>query len=175
MNNEKAFAYIFVFLTLLAIINWLILTLIELSRVFFWLSAGLTALSIISFIYFLISYIRGEENIFDLDNEAGLITLILFGAIIFFYLFAGACYNAGYSEEAIKAETEAKEYLEDYNLMMNLPFQIIEETIEKNCEDPNYPCEVINDTYQTYKDFIWWKGNADKISKIIINIKKLEN
>lgn len=174
-DKEKAIAYIFGFLTFLAIINWLILVTIKLSRGFFWLSVLLTILSIISFIYFLVSYIRGEENIFDLDDEAGLITLISIGAIIFFYLFAGACYNAGYSEEAIKAEMEAKLYLEDYNIMMNLPFQIIEETIEKSCEDPNYPCETIKNTYKTYKTFIWWKGNADKISKIIINVKKLEN
>ena len=115
-DKEKTIAFIFGFLTLLAIINWLILAMIKISRGFFWLSLVIIVISIISFVYFVIAYFRGEENIFDLDDESGLIVLLSIGAIIFFYLFAGACYNAGYSEEVIKAETEAKAYLKEYNI-----------------------------------------------------------
>jgi len=37
-DKEKTIAFIFGFLTLLAIINWLILAMIKISRGFFWLS-----------------------------------------------------------------------------------------------------------------------------------------
>jgi hypothetical protein len=174
-DKEKSLAFIFGFLTLLAVINWFILVIIKTSRFFFWFSLLGMLISILSFIYFVISYLREEENLFDLDDESGLIALISIGAIIIFYLFAGACYNAGYSEEALKAEKDDLAYLQDYNIMMNLPYQIIEETIDNNCKDPTYPCEMVKKNYQIYKSFIWRKDKADSISKIMVTAKKIDN
>ena len=73
------------------------------------------------------------------------------------------------------AEKEALAYLQDYNLIMNLPYQIIEETIDSNCKDLNYPCEKVRQTYKMYKSFIWWKDKADLVSKVIINSNKINN
>lgn len=173
-DNEKTVILVFGFLTLLAIINWFILVIIKIARGFFWLSLVGLILSIFSLIYFVISYFMGEENWWDLDDELGLVVLLSVGAIIIFYLFAGACYNAGYSPEAIKNEVNAKAYLESYSVIVNLPDQIIEDTINNSCKDPSYPCDQVKQTYQMYRSFVWWKDSADAFSKILITAKKVD-
>lgn len=173
-DKEKTLALIFGLLTLLAIINWFILVMIKISRGFFWLSLTGIFLSLIFFVYFIIAYFRDEENLFDLEDESGLIVLLSLGAIIFFYFFAGACYNVGYSENAIKTEMESRQYLQEYNTIINLPNQAIEETIDSLCQDPNYPCQNTKQAYAIYKQVSGLKSIADNFSKILVTAKKVD-
>jgi len=173
-DKEKAVALAFGFLTLLAIVNWLILLTIKLARGFFWISLVGILIAFVSFIYFLIAFIKDEEELFYLEDESGLITIFSILTIIILYLFAGACYNVGYSDQAIKTEMEAKQYLQEYNTIMNLPNQAIEETIDSFCKDPNYPCQNTKQAYNLYKKISGWKSTADTISRVLVTAKRID-
>lgn len=174
-GNEKEVLIGFGILTLIAIVYWIALIIIQTARVFFWFSLMGIILGLISLIYFSIAYFRDEEDLFDLEDESGLIALFSIAIILILYFFASTCYNMGYSEEAIKTKIEARDYLNWYNEFINIPNQVIEETINNLCQDPNYPCEQAKRGYKVYNEILGWKNTADTISKILINTKKVSN
>ncbi|MFH1210273.1 MAG: hypothetical protein V1663_05815 [archaeon] len=166
-DKEKTIALTFILLSIIAIIYSLILFLIHLFRILFWVSLIGIIISIISTIVFSFLYFRNKDDYWDSDDY-GWIALISFVAFIVLYFLTGLFYNGGYSDEAIRTEMEARQYLDWYNNFVNIPNAVMEETINSLCEDPNYPCENVKQGYIVYKEVVGWKDKADVFSKILI-------
>jgi hypothetical protein len=71
-----------------------------------------------------------------------------------------------------------KGYLEWYDDIMsifdipeNVSDQAITETINSLCQDPNYPCDNVKQTYSVYKEVKGMKDLADEISTLLLITK----
>ncbi|MEK6892027.1 MAG: hypothetical protein AABX25_02465 [Nanoarchaeota archaeon] len=172
-DNAKALVVLvtIVLLTIAAVIAKIIIGLIHLARFTFWIFLILIPISLVACIIF---FVRGLwDNNWNREDDwivSGFCLLFIF---LFFFLARGA-YSWGYSEEAIKTELEIKGYLQWYGQLMSIfdiPEQItdqaVQETIDSMCKDPNYPCDNVKKTFQTYKDIRGMKDTADKFSGLL--------
>ena len=129
-------------------------------------------------------YWYSEPSFFDRPIififAAGFLLLTIFSPLAMAY-----SYQRGYSDEALnnlakyESQLQSLQQLQDVftgQIIWDIQNQAIEETISNLCKDPNYPCDQVKQSYQTYKDIKGAKDSADEIASFmgLIDNKKVD-
>ena len=166
-DNQKAAAIVFTFLFVLYVIAQIILFLIGLAKFMFWVSLVGIVISLIASVYF---FINRDDGWGDSDWIPVGLSL---GVCLLLYLLAGASYQFGYSDEAMKTEMELKGYVGWYDNFTGLPSQAIKETIDNSCKNTPSSCEHLKAGYQVYESASGFKDSADMLSQILRITKRI--
>lgn len=195
MNKKEANAWASLIVIAIVSISILVIKVqigvIHFHQKMFWWSL------IFSFIFLLVSLIfliwgifqREENN--NYYSEPDFFTrdvIFLFAgglcilALVSFFVVMPNQYNKGYSDEALQRLAELENKLQPLEQLQSIltgqiiwevQNQVIEETISNLCKDPNYPCESVNQSYQTYKEIKGYKDDAEDIMNYLGFIKKM--
>lgn len=151
----------------------------------FWVSLFLIPLSLLFFFIFLIWGIFKKDveyenfGLFYTEPEffrKGVIFgfsvgFLLLGLICFLFL-TPAFYNGGYSSQALQnlaqdenelGQLQTLQSIFTGQIIWTIQDQVIEETINSLCENPTYPCDQVNQSYQIYQNI---KGAGDEADQI---------
>lgn len=194
---DKKEAQALALIILLAIVGFIIIVLqiriaiIHLFQNMFWISLFFIPLffllSIIFFIWGLLTKEYQDNWGFYSEPEFFTKGVILFFSGILFVLFLISilsvpfCYERGYSDNALQKLAEYQNDLESMQqlqsiltgeIVWDIQNQVMEETINNLCKDPNYPCESVKQSYQVYKDIKGAKDDADEIANFFGIINK---
>lgn len=145
----------------------------------FWISLIMVPAFFLLFAGFLIWGLLKEDGYIYLESEFFDKSMILIFAFGFFilclvsFISVPYFYEQGYSDQALQNLAEYENQLQGLQqiqsiftgeIVWNIENQVIEETINNMCNDPNYPCKQTKQSFQIYKDIKGAKDDADKIA-----------
>lgn len=156
----------------------------------FWIFLTLVPIFFILFIIFLLwgifkkeedhNYWYSEPSFF----ERPIIFIFALGFILlamFSVLGMAYSYERGYSDVALdklakyENQLQSLQQLRDIftgQIIWDIQNQAIEETITSLCNDPNYPCDQVKQSYETYKAVKGAKDSADEVAGYLGLIEK---
>lgn len=196
LSEEEAKAWAVIIAIVIVGLGILILKikigLIHFAQNMFWVSFVVMLLAIFLLIVFLIwGIFKQNDNQNDYwggyNQEFFDKTMIFAFAGGFFVLslisFAGMpyFYERGYSDGALQRLAEYENQLQSLEqlqsvltgqIIWDIQNQVIEETITSLCKDPNYPCDQVKQSYETYKVIKGMKDDADDLMSFFGFVEK---